>query len=78
MKVFKIEASGFSHEDDIAIIIVAEDEKRGLEIAKKGQPYDWKDPDKDDLYWEFKENQYPLIVEEIDVSVEHAVLVSNM
>lgn len=78
MKIFKIEASGYSHEDDIAIIIVAEDEKRALEIAKKGQPYDWKDPDKYDLYWEFKENQHPLIVEEIDFSVEHAVLVSNM
>ena len=78
MRIFKIEASGYSHEDDIAIIIVAEDEKRALEIAKKGQPYDWKDPDKYDLYWEFKENQHPLIVEEIDFSVEHAVLVSNM
>lgn len=78
MRIFKIEASGYSHEDDMAVIIVADDQKRALEIAKKGQPYDWKDPDKYDLYWEFKENQYPLIVEEIDFSVEHAVLVSNM
>ena len=78
MKIFKIEASGYSHEDDIAIIIVAEDEKRALEIAKKGQPYDWKAPDKYELYWEFKENQYPLIVKEVDTTAEHVVLVSNM
>lgn len=78
MKIFKVEASGYSYEDDIAIIIVAEDEERALEIAKKGQPYDWKDPDKYELYWEFKENQYPLIVKEIEINAEHVVLVSNM
>lgn len=78
MKIFKVEASGYSYEDDVAIIIVAEDEERALEIAKKGQPYDWKDPDKYELYWEFKENQYPLIVKEIEINAEHVVLVSNM
>lgn len=78
MKIYKVEASGYSYEDDIAIIIVAEDDRRALEIAKKGQPYDWKDPDKYDLYWEFKENQYPLIVKEIETNAEHVVLVSNM
>ena len=35
MKIFKIEASGYSHEDDIAIIIVAEDEKRANHMTGK-------------------------------------------
>lgn len=74
MKVFKVFASGFSYEDFISIIVVAEDKDKALEIAKKGHPYDWKDPDEDKVYWNFESDQYPLIIEEVDLNKEQVIV----
>lgn len=78
MKLFKIIASGYSHEDDISMVIVASSPERALEIAQNGQPYDWENPNKHELYWDFKEDQYPLMVKEISLSTEQVVEVSSM
>lgn len=78
MKIYKVMASGYSDEDDVSMVIVAPSPERALEIAKIGQQYDWKNPNKHELYWDFNENQYPLIVEEIDLNVERVVAVANV
>lgn len=74
MKVFKVSASGFSYDDFVSIVIVAEDKDKALEIAKQGHPYDWKDPDKHKIYWNFEPEQFPLIVEEISLKREQVVV----
>ncbi|MBK1809133.1 hypothetical protein JHL18_00525 [Clostridium sp. YIM B02505] len=78
MNVYKVMASGYSYEDDISMIIVTSSPEKALEIAKKGCPYNWESPNKHELYWDFKEEQYPLIVEEINLSIEQVIEVSSM
>lgn len=73
MKVFKVSAIDASYDEYKSIIVIAQHKERALEIAKRGQPYEWKDPNKYDIYWEFKENQYPLIVNEIELTKEKVV-----
>lgn len=74
LKVFKVTATTASYDEYKSIIVVAEHKERALEIAKKGQPYDWKDPDKYDVYWEFEEEQYPLVVTEIELTEEKVII----
>ncbi len=47
---------------------------KALEIAKQGHPYDWKNPDKHKIYWNFEPEQFPLIVEEINLNREQVVV----
>jgi hypothetical protein len=73
MRVFKVSAFDASYDEYKSIIVIAQHRDRALEIAKKGQPYEWKDPKKYDIYWEFKEDQYPLIVNEIELTEEKVI-----
>jgi hypothetical protein len=77
VNLYKIEASDYGQGDYKSIILIAENEERALAIAKKGQPYDWKDPEKYDVYWEFTEEQYPLKVKTIYFDKEK-VLISEL
>lgn len=74
MGIFKITASGYSFEDWISIVVVAENEDKALEIAKQGNPYNWENPDKHDIYWKFDEEQYPLLVEKINLKKEKVII----
>ncbi|PFL23252.1 hypothetical protein COJ07_06660 [Bacillus cereus] len=74
LKIFKVTASEASYDEYKTIIVIAENEDRALKIAKKGQPYDWKDPDKYNVYWEFSKEQYPLIVTEIALNEEKVII----
>lgn len=73
MRVFKVSAFDANYEEYKSIIVIAQHKERALEIAKKGQPFDWKDPHKYDVYWEFKKDQYPLTVKEIEFTEEKVI-----
>lgn len=77
MKLYRVKASKYSCEQDISIVIIANSKERALEIAKDGNKYDWKNPNKDKFYWDFNEDQFPLIVDEINLDLEQVVDVSN-
>lgn len=77
MKIFKVSAFNASYEEYKSIIVVAPHKERALEIAKKGQPFDWKNPEKYDVYWFFSEDQYPLSVTEIQL-IKESVIVSEL
>lgn len=74
MKLFKITASQYSYDEYKSVVVIADHKERALEIAKKGQPFDWKDPEKYDVYWFFSEDQYPLSVTEIHLTKERVVV----
>ncbi len=74
VNLYKIEASEYGCGEYKAVIVIAENESRALEIVKKGQPYDWKDPEKHDVYWDFTEDQYPLKVSKIDLESEKVII----
>ena len=78
MKVYKVTATAQSYEDDISIVVVAENSDRALEIAENGQSYDSKNPNRFCVYWDFHKSQYPLIVKEIDLKGEQVIDVSNV
>ncbi|TDT83163.1 hypothetical protein DEU41_0604 [Bacillus sp. AG1163] len=73
LKVFKVTASDASYDEYKSILIIAEHKERALEIAKKGQPFEWKDPDKHNIYWDFNKDQCPLIVNEIELTEEKVI-----
>lgn len=73
MRVFKVAAFDASFDEYKSIIVIAQHKERALEIAKKGQPFDWKDPDKHNIYWHFSEDQYPLTVHEIELTNEKVI-----
>lgn len=77
MKIFKVSTNEASYDEYKSIVVVAENDKRALEIAKEGQPFDWKDPQKYDVYWLFTEEQHPLKVTEINLTKE-AVIASEL
>lgn len=77
MKVFKIVPSNFDWDEWKSVVIVAEDEKRALDIAtNESQPYDpyKEDEDQHDICFKFEEHQMPLKVEEINLEKESIVV----
>lgn len=74
MNLYKIEATEYGYGEYKSVLVIAENQDRALEIAKKGQPYDWKDPKKYNVYWQFDEEQYPLKITEICLTEEMAVV----
>lgn len=74
MKIFKVSGSGYSYGDYASIIVVAKTKSDALKIAKRGNPYNWNTSNANDIYWEFKENQYPLMIEKINLNNEQVVL----
>lgn len=74
MKLFKITASEAGIDEYASIVIIAETKERALDIAiNSPQPYDWKDENIYDINFEFNEQQFPLIVEEIPMKQERVV-----
>ena len=81
MRLFKVESKEWDGFDPYdfwkAIIVIAEDEEKALEIAKRGHSRKYPDGhDWDEVTWEFKKEQYPLKIIEINCDVEQ-VLLSN-
>lgn len=58
-----------------AVVVLAENEERALEIAKKGRKKGTSSGfDIESNNWEFKMEQYPLNVVEIDTGYEQVIL----
>jgi hypothetical protein len=88
MKVFRVNATNVSYGEDKSVVIVAETKERALEIANNSHSWEehgrkdkigrQKDIDENIMFWDFQDWQKPLIVYEIDLSVEHVVEVSTV
>lgn len=67
MRVYRITADDWDYDQFDSIVVLAESEERALEIANMKHHYGQK---------YFADDQYPLIVEEIDMTKEQVVLSS--
>ena len=81
MKLFKVTSNKWQEfdPDDYwrVVLIVADDEKKALELAKKGRKTDKSfGHDISEPIWEFKEEQFPLKIEEITLDAEKMLLTS--
>lgn len=80
MKVYRVEANETDFDEYYSIIVVAENEKRALEIARRGNPWNYGLPlDQQDIgsiFWEFNNGQEPLSVIEINLSEEQVIVSS--
>lgn len=65
MKIFKIESNNISYDEDVSMVIVAEDETRALNIAREN--------------WSFRgENKFiELNIIEIDITYEQIIDISH-
>ena len=76
MKVYRVEANETDFDEYYSIIVVAENEKRALEIAKRGNPWRYGMPqlgESENVYWEFSKDQYPLKVKEVNLCIAGVV-----
>lgn len=77
MKVYKIEANGTDFDEYYSIVVIAPNEERALEIARKGNPWNYGLPKSgqiyDDVFWEFNRDQEPLMIHEINLEKEQVV-----
>lgn len=80
LKVYRVKARGWTDwEEYYSIVVVAENEQRALEIAKKGNPWRWSPgvpeefKETDEVFWEFSESQTPLEALEIDLKEEQVI-----
>ncbi|MGH2116570.1 hypothetical protein [Aerococcus sp. L_32] len=77
MNVYKVLPNYYDRDMTNAIIVVARNKNTALEIAKKGNPFDVRIPleyQNRVIWWKYEKEQYPLIVEEVDLTTPHVVL----
>jgi len=67
MKIFKVDASGYTYDEYDSVVIVAASKEIALDIAIKGR---------DSYQFWFEESQYPLTVKEVDLTTEGMILAS--
>lgn len=76
MNVYKIEASYTDWDQYYSIVVVAKDEEEALEIATKGNPWDYRMPIQEDVsepYYEFHKEQFPLKVTQINLTTSQVI-----
>lgn len=80
VKLFKIEATQTDFDEYYSIVVIAPNEDRAMDIAKKGNPWNYGLPSnshtENKVFWEFTNDQEPLIISEINLEQEQVILSS--